>query len=43
VKQWAAIAAKNARASAKGRKGYVFPFDNRAEGTANPAIPDEFT
>ena len=43
VKQWSAIAAQNVRASAKRRKGYVFPFDNRAKGTPNPLIPDEFT
>ena len=43
VKQWSAIAAKNQRASPKGRTGYVFPFDNRAEGVPNPFIPDEFT
>lgn len=43
VKQWSAIATRNERASAKGRKGYVFPFDNRAKGTPNPLIPAEFT
>lgn len=43
VKQWSAIAAKNQRASPKGRTGYVFPFDNKAEGVPNPFIPHEFT
>jgi phosphatidylserine/phosphatidylglycerophosphate/cardiolipin synthase-like enzyme len=41
VTKWSAIAAGNAR-SPKRASGYVFPFDNRAEGVANPLIPDEF-
>jgi phosphatidylserine/phosphatidylglycerophosphate/cardiolipin synthase-like enzyme len=43
VKQWSGIATKNARSSPPKRAGYVLPFDNSAEGTWNPAIPDEFT
>jgi phosphatidylserine/phosphatidylglycerophosphate/cardiolipin synthase-like enzyme len=43
VKQWSKIAAKNARAPKSPRTSYVFPFDNRAKGTANPLIPEEFT
>lgn len=41
VTKWSAIAANNARAP-KRASGYVFPFDNRAEGAANLLIPDEF-
>jgi phosphatidylserine/phosphatidylglycerophosphate/cardiolipin synthase-like enzyme len=42
VKKWSGIAQKNERAAPKKRTGYVFPFDNRAEGVPNPLIPDEF-
>lgn len=43
VKKWSAIAAQNARTSAKGRSGYIFPFDNREKGSRFPGLPDEFT
>ncbi|HEY6759967.1 MAG TPA: phospholipase D-like domain-containing protein [Baekduia sp.] len=43
VKRWSAIAARNDRASSKGRSGYVRPFDNREEGRLHLLIPDEFT